>query len=187
MRLPQHQGCDSHRELSRSRRGQEIIPSVPRWVLPLRPSLTHRDAANRAQRTGRTCPKGKGRAFLEGRDTPCSGEIPSETNNSPGKDNNSSQLFSGRAVRIPTAVPSPGGSPAPQTPSQGRGQFAGDVPKRSTQAGKAHKAPRGRGSLQLSSEKSAWPFLSEPPHPLGKHNNSSASLHRALWELEPRA
>lgn len=137
----------------------------------------------------RMCPKGKGRAFISGKDTPSSGEIPSERNNSPEKENN--RLFSGRAERepsvIPTAVPSPVGYPGSTNTEKRAGILCCGCPQAKDSDREATQSPRGRGSLQMSSEKSAWPFLSELPHPLGKHNNSSASLHSALWELEPRA
>lgn len=126
----------------------------------------HSDGANRAQRMRRMCPKGKGRAFILGRDTPSSGEIPSERNNSPEKENN--RLFSGRAEREPSVIPT--AIQAQQTPRKGLGYFAVDVPKRRPQTGKQHKAQEEvyscpqKSQRDLSSQSFHIPWESTTTH-----------------------
>lgn len=114
------------------------------------------------QRERKSLHLGQGHTFL--------GEIPSERNNSSEKENN--RLFSGQAERepgvIPRAVPSPVGSPGSANTDTSMGIFCCACPQAKDSDREAAQSPRGRGSLRLSSEKSAWPFLSELPHPLGK-------------------
>lgn len=129
------------------------------------------------QRERKSLHLGQGHTFL--------GEIPSERNNSSEKENN--RLFSGQAEREPGVFPAPWALQAQQTPTQAWGYFAVRVPKQRTQTGKQHKAQEEE-EVYGCPQKSQHGLSSQSFHiPWEKHNNSSASLHSALWELEPRA
>lgn len=58
---------------------------------------------------------------------------------------------------------------AQQTLTQGLGYFAVDVPKPRTQTGKQHKAQEEEEVYSCPQKSQRGPFLSELPHPLGKH------------------
>lgn len=98
MMLSQQQGCDSHRDLSRSRRGRgdqsqcakvcsasEVIPCPDPQGWSKHSTEDEEDVSLRERKS---LPRGEGHTFL--------GEIPSKRNNSPEKENNP-QLFSGPA------------------------------------------------------------------------------------------